>query len=174
MKHEAKKLRKDGIKTIIALGHSGRDHETVFAKTTKDVDLYVGSHLKKYYKSGQTSQVYPLWIWEDDHRIFKYFEIYRFSKDMHITKFNIKVDEYTGVIYDSKLSSILDNPDKLAQKLIVMERSGFNNIQSNDNFDDGYPPYINFNQTNVRSKGCVHIRSGIRSCLYFLLIILIK
>lgn len=44
LKRETKKLRDNGVKIIIGLGHSGIKVDEVIAREVEDIDLIVGGH----------------------------------------------------------------------------------------------------------------------------------
>lgn len=52
LKRETKKLRDEGVKIIIALGHSGIEKDQIIAKEVEDIDLIVGGHSHTFLYTG--------------------------------------------------------------------------------------------------------------------------
>jgi len=50
---EAKRLKKDGVNIIIALGHSGVEMDTEIAREVEDIDLVIGGHLNTFLYTGK-------------------------------------------------------------------------------------------------------------------------
>lgn len=50
---EAKRLKKDGVDILIALGHSGFDADVEIAKHVEDIDAVVGGHSNTFLYSGE-------------------------------------------------------------------------------------------------------------------------
>lgn len=50
---EAKRLKKDGVNILIALGHSGFEMDIEIAKQVEDIDLVIGGHTNTFLYSGK-------------------------------------------------------------------------------------------------------------------------
>jgi len=50
---EAKRLKKDGVDILIALGHSGFETDVEIARQVDDVDLVIGGHSNTFLYSGE-------------------------------------------------------------------------------------------------------------------------
>lgn len=55
VRREAKKLRAQGVKVIIAMGHSGLPKDKEIAEAVPEVSLVVGGHTHTFLYSGPTT-----------------------------------------------------------------------------------------------------------------------
>lgn len=121
LRREAKILRKDGVNVIIALGHSGQNSETIFAKNIRAVDIFVSSHSMHEYTQ-ETGQIYPMWVWEGNSRIFKHFEIFRYLQYKHITRFNLQVNTTSGYIQSATVLSIKEFENTVRETSLEVDK----------------------------------------------------
>lgn len=49
---EAKRLKKDGVSILIALGHSGFNVDVEIAQQVEDIDLVIGGHTNTFLYTG--------------------------------------------------------------------------------------------------------------------------
>lgn len=52
IKAEVKRLKKEGINIIIALGHSGFEMDKQIANEVEDIDLVIGGHTNTFLYTG--------------------------------------------------------------------------------------------------------------------------
>lgn len=50
---EAKRLKKDGVDILIALGHSGLEMDAQIARDVEDIDLVIGGHSHSFLYTGK-------------------------------------------------------------------------------------------------------------------------
>lgn len=58
IREEAIRLKRDGIKIIIALGHSGFEMDQMIAQNVEEVDVVVGGHTHTFLYSGTLNYYY--------------------------------------------------------------------------------------------------------------------
>lgn len=115
---EAATLREKGVRTIIALGHSGMEKDIEIAKKCPLVDLVVGGHSHTYH--GQKQDVedsfgpYPIVVEQANGKQVPVVQAYAFTKYMGYIKLKFnnegKLLQWEGspILLDSKIPKELD------------------------------------------------------------------
>ncbi|XP_040564244.1 snake venom 5'-nucleotidase [Lepeophtheirus salmonis] len=96
IREEAKKLIKEGVKIIIALGHSGYEKDLEIAKKVEEVDLVVGGHSHSFlYPKGETPPLndhivgdYPTYVSQSSGKVVPVVQAYCYSKYLGQLKVN--------------------------------------------------------------------------------------
>lgn len=95
---EAKKLKDEGVKVIIALGHSGYQQDQIIALECPDVDIVIGGHSHSFLYSGlkapnnQPEHIegpYPTLVTQKNGKVVPVVQAYAFTK--YIGELKVKV-----------------------------------------------------------------------------------
>lgn len=99
---ESEKLKKQGIKTIIAVGHSGFDMDKVIAEKVPLIDIVVGGHTNTFLYNGPQPSIetpeglYPTVIVQPSGKKVPVVQAYAYTKYMGVL--NITIDDDGKVI----------------------------------------------------------------------------
>ncbi|GBP34722.1 Protein 5NUC [Eumeta japonica] len=86
IREEAKKLKKEGINILIALGHSGFTKDLQIAKEVEDIDLVIGGHTNTFLWNGTIPDIeipegpYPTLVKQASGRIVPAVQAYAYTK----------------------------------------------------------------------------------------------
>lgn len=121
---EAKRLKKDGVNILIALGHSGFDVDKNIAREVEDIDIVIGGHTNTFLYTGNQPDVevaegfYPTEVLQKSGRKTYVVQAYAYTK--YLGNFTVKFDskgEVVAIKGNPVLvdSSIPQAPDVLAK-----------------------------------------------------------
>ncbi|XP_061719225.1 uncharacterized protein LOC133526563 [Cydia pomonella] len=86
IKQEVAKFKKEGVKILIALGHSGFTKDLEIAKEVEDIDLVIGGHTNTFLWNGTTPDVevaegpYPTLVKQRSGRLVPAVQAYAYTK----------------------------------------------------------------------------------------------
>ncbi|XP_047991993.1 protein 5NUC-like isoform X3 [Leguminivora glycinivorella] len=86
IKQEVAKLKKEGVKILIALGHSGFAKDLEIAREVEDIDLVIGGHTNTFLWNGTTPDVevaegpYPTLVKQRSGRLVPAVQAYAYTK----------------------------------------------------------------------------------------------
>ncbi|ALC41075.1 NT5E-2, partial [Drosophila busckii] len=109
---EAAKLRQEGFKIIIALGHSGFNKDQEIAKHCPDVDIVVGGHTNTFLYNGtapSTERIdgpYPTWVTQKSGKRVPVVQAYAFTK--YLGKLHVKFDAAGNLLEVNGAPILLD------------------------------------------------------------------
>ncbi|KAL5289325.1 hypothetical protein ACFFRR_009461 [Megaselia abdita] len=113
---EAKKLKSEGVKIIIALGHSGYKQDQIIAKECPDVDIVVGGHSHSFLytgskpPNGQPETIegpYPTFVEQKSGKHVPVVQAYAFTK--YLGKIEVKFDIDGNIKEFNGAPILLDN-----------------------------------------------------------------
>lgn len=113
IRDEAQKLKKDGIKILIALGHSGFTKDLQIAREVEDIDLVIGGHTNTFLWNGTSPDVeeaegpYPAIVKQESGRIALAVQAYAYTK--YLGKLNIIFDSEGEIVSFEGNPILLDN-----------------------------------------------------------------
>ncbi|KAL2740481.1 protein 5NUC-like [Vespula squamosa] len=96
IREEAKKLKKQGVDILIALGHSGFDTDKKIAKEVEDIDIVIGGHTNTFLYRGEQPDAehpegfYPTEIVQDNGRKVYVVQAYAYTK--YLGNFSVTFD----------------------------------------------------------------------------------
>ncbi|XP_015191730.1 PREDICTED: protein 5NUC-like [Polistes dominula] len=96
IREEAKKLKKEGVNILIALGHSGFNVDKKIAKEVEDIDLVIGGHTNTFLYRGKQPDIehpegfYPTEIIQDNGRRVYVVQAYAYTK--YLGNFSVTFD----------------------------------------------------------------------------------
>ncbi|XP_050348019.1 uncharacterized protein LOC126771897 [Nymphalis io] len=106
IKEEVKKLKKEGVNILIALGHSGFLKDLEIAKKVEDIDLVIGGHTNTFLWNGTTPDSetiqgpYPTIVEQESGRIVAVVQAYAYTKylgKLHVLfNSNGEIDRFDG------------------------------------------------------------------------------
>ncbi|KAK2577173.1 hypothetical protein KPH14_003330 [Odynerus spinipes] len=137
IREEAKKLKKQGIDILIAVGHSGFDVDKKIAKEVEDIDIVIGGHTNTFLYRGKQPDAehpegfYPTEVTQDSGRKVYVVQAYAYTK--YLGNFSVTFDsngeithiEGNPILVDSSIEQAPDVLEELDQL-----RPGINNISS--------------------------------------------
>ncbi|XP_035731433.1 5'-nucleotidase-like, partial [Vespa mandarinia] len=137
IREEAKKLKKQGVNILIALGHSGFDIDKKIAKEVEDIDIVIGGHTNTFLYRGKQpdaenpEDIYPTEIVQDNGRKVYVVQAYAYTK--YLGNFSVSFDsngEVTDIVGNPILvdHSIEQAPDVL--KELDLLRPAIDNIST--------------------------------------------
>lgn len=113
IRDEAAKLKKEGVKILIALGHSGFTKDLQIAKEVEDIDLVIGGHTNTFLWNGTSPDVekpegpYPTYVKQASGRIVPAVQAYAYTK--YLGKLHIVFDPNGEVISIDGTPIVLNN-----------------------------------------------------------------
>ncbi|XP_046814681.1 protein 5NUC-like [Vespa crabro] len=139
IREEAKKLKKEGVNILIALGHSGFDIDKKIAKEVEDIDIVIGGHTNTFLYRGKQpdaehpEDIYPTEIVQDNGRKVYVVQAYAYTK--YLGNFSVSFDsngEVTDIVGNPILvdHSIEQAPDVL--KELDLLRPAIDNISTTE------------------------------------------
>ncbi|XP_047349466.1 protein 5NUC-like [Vespa velutina] len=139
IREEAKKLKKQGVNILIALGHSGFDIDKKIAKEVEDIDIVIGGHTNTFLYRGKQpdaehpEDIYPTEIVQDNGRKVYVVQAYAYTK--YLGNFSVSFDsngEVTDIVGNPILvdHSIEQAPDVL--KELDLLRPAIDNISTTE------------------------------------------
>ncbi|XP_051165504.1 protein 5NUC-like [Leptopilina boulardi] len=108
IREEVEKLKSQGVKILIALGHSGFEMDKKIANEVNDIDLVIGGHTNTFLYTGKQPNLeipeglYPIEIKQANGRKVYVVQAYAYTK--YLGDLNIKFNK------DGEISSIRGNP----------------------------------------------------------------
>ena len=108
IREEAKKLKAQGIKILIALGHSGYEMDEKIAKEVEDIDLVIGGHSNTFLYNGEKPDseipegLYPTEVVQKSGRKAYVVQAYAYTK--YLGNLTVKFDK------NGEISLIKGNP----------------------------------------------------------------
>lgn len=96
IREEAKKLKKQGVDILIALGHSGFNIDKKIAKEVEDIDIVIGGHTNTFLYRGEQPDAehpegfYPTEIVQDNGRKVYVVQAYAYTK--YLGNFSVTFD----------------------------------------------------------------------------------
>ncbi|XP_068617833.1 trifunctional nucleotide phosphoesterase protein YfkN-like [Battus philenor] len=122
LKEEVKNLKKEGVKIIIALGHSGYLRDMEIAKAVEGVDLVIGGHSNTFLWNGTTPDSdeiqgpYPTYVKQASGKLVPVVQAYAYTK--YLGKLYMVFDPNGNIIKIDGNPILLDN--KIPQDLEVL------------------------------------------------------
>lgn len=108
IREEVEKLKSQGVKILIALGHSGFEMDKKIANEVNDIDLVIGGHTNTFLYTGKQPNLeipeglYPIEIKQANGRKVYVVQAYAYTK--YLGDLTIKFNK------DGEISSIRGNP----------------------------------------------------------------
>ncbi|XP_076242052.1 protein 5NUC [Calliopsis andreniformis] len=127
IRKEAKRLKKEGVGILIALGHSGFDVDKKIAKEVEDIDLVIGGHTNTFLYNGKQPDLempeglYPTEVVQKSGRKVYVVQAYAYTK--YLGNFSVTFDskgEVTNIkgnpiLVDSSIEQAKDILEELQQ-----------------------------------------------------------
>lgn len=113
IKEEAAKLKKQGIKILIALGHSGFTKDLEIAKEVEDIDLVIGGHTNTFLWNGiapdseNPEGPYPTLVKQASGRLVPAVQAYAYTK--YLGKLHLLFDSHGEIVSMDGEPVLLDN-----------------------------------------------------------------
>lgn len=103
IRHEAKRLKEQGVDILIALGHSGFETDKRIAREVEDIDLVIGGHTNTFLYRGKPPDVempegfYPTEVTQKSGRKVYVVQAYAYTK--YLGNFSVNFDARGEVTY---------------------------------------------------------------------------
>lgn len=137
IREEAKRLKKEGVDILIALGHSGFSIDKKIAKEVEDIDIVIGGHTNTFLYRGKQPDAehpegfYPTEVVQDSGRKVYVVQAYAYTK--YLGNFSVTFDGKGEVTHIEGNPILVDSSVKQAAD-VLMEldklRPRINNVSS--------------------------------------------
>lgn len=124
IREEVKKLKKQGVDILIALGHSGFETDKKIAREVKDIDLVIGGHTNTFLYRGTPPDAeisegfYPTEVLQEDGRKVYVVQAYAYTK--YLGNFSVSFDAHGEVTFIEGNPILVDH----TVKEVIFLRSG--------------------------------------------------
>ncbi|KAK4873923.1 hypothetical protein RN001_013283 [Aquatica leii] len=156
IKNESERLDKEGVKIIIALGHSGFNKDKEIAEKVPLVDLVVGGHTNTFLWNGPEPDLekpegpYPVVVQQSTGKKVPVVQAYAYTK--YMGRLNITFDDNGNVIDFSGQPQLLNNKVQQDQNAL--------------NLLDTFRPAVNSFYSEVIGKTLVVLDGNPETCRY--------
>nr|XP_050850678.1 protein 5NUC-like [Vespula vulgaris]XP_050850688.1 protein 5NUC-like [Vespula vulgaris]XP_050850698.1 protein 5NUC-like [Vespula vulgaris]XP_050850708.1 protein 5NUC-like [Vespula vulgaris] len=122
IREEAKKLKKQGVDILIALGHSGFNIDKKIAKEVEDIDIVIGGHTNTFLYRGEQPDAehpegfYPTEIVQDNGRKVYVVQAYAYTK--YLGNFSVTFDSNGEVTHIEGNPILVDHSIKQAPDVL--------------------------------------------------------
>ncbi|KAF5302587.1 hypothetical protein FQA39_LY10205 [Lamprigera yunnana] len=127
IKEESERLNKNGVKIIIALGHSGYKKDLEIARNVPLVDLVVGGHSNTFLWNGakpddeEIEGPYPITVKQASGKDVPVVHAYAFTK--YMGRLSVEFDEKGNLVEYAGQPMLLDNHvDQEVEALVLLEK----------------------------------------------------
>ncbi|KMQ96284.1 protein 5nuc [Lasius niger] len=136
IRHEAKRLKEQGVDILIALGHSGFETDKRIAREVEDIDLVIGGHTNTFLYRGKPPDVempegfYPTEVTQKSGRKVYVVQAYAYTK--YLGNFSVNFDARGEVTYIEGNPILVDASVEQAQdvlKLITDKRGPIDDME---------------------------------------------